>query len=73
MAKVENDIDIYYVVRKINTQRQENELAAIMKKRNSAWWKLISTSTALVDNKNQFSNLYLFWEKELVINTDEIW
>ena len=43
-----------------------------MKKLNSAGWKLISTSTALVDNKNQFSNLYLFWEKELVINTDDI-
>ena len=44
-------------------QRKENELAAIMKKRNSAGWKLISTSTAIVDTKNQFSNLYLFWEK----------
>ena len=44
-------------------KRQENELAAIMKKRNSAGWKLISTSTAIVDTKNQFSNLYLFWEK----------
>ena len=43
--------------------RQENELAVIMKKRNSAGWKLISTSTAIVDTKNQFSNLYLFWEK----------
>ena len=47
-----------------NTQRQENELAAIMKKLNSAGWKLISTSTAIVDTKNQFSNLYLFWEKK---------
>ena len=43
-----------------------------MKKRNSAGWKLIPTSTAIVDTKNQFSNLYLFWEKELVINTVEI-
>ena len=42
MAKVENDIDIYYAVGNANTQRQENELAAIMKKRNSAGWKLIS-------------------------------
>ena len=33
------------------------------KKRNSAEWKLISSSTAIVDTKNQFSNLYLFWEK----------
>ncbi len=68
MAKVENDLDIYYAVGNANTQRQENELAAIMKKRNSAGWKLISTSSAIVDTKNQFSNLYLFWEKKLVIN-----
>ena len=67
MAKVENDIDIY-AVGNANTQKQEEEIAAIMKKRNSAGWKLISTSTAIVDTKNQFSNLYLFWEKELVIN-----
>ena len=31
MAKVENDLDIYYAVGNANTQRQENELAAIMK------------------------------------------
>ena len=68
MAKVENDLDIYYAVGNANTQRQENEVVAIMKKRNSAGWKLISTSTAIVDTKNQFSNLYLFWEKKLVIN-----
>ena len=54
MAKVENDLDIYYAVGNANTQRQENELAG---------WKLISTSTAIVDTKNQFSNLYLFKEK----------
>ena len=65
MAKVENDLDIYYAVGNANTQRQENELAAILKKRNSAGWKLISTSTAIVDTQNQFSNLYLFWEKNL--------
>ena len=64
MTKVENDLDIYYEVGNANTQRQENELAAIMKKRNSAGWKLISTSTAIVDTKNLFSNLYLFWEKK---------
>ena len=63
MTKIENDLDIYYVVVNTNTQRQENELAAIMKKRNSAGWKLISTSTAIVETKNQFSNLYLFVEK----------
>ena len=72
MSKAENDLDIYYAVGNANTQIQENKLAAIMKKRNSAGWKLISTSTAIVDTKNQFSNLYLFWKKELVINTVEI-
>ena len=41
MAKVENDLDIYYAVRNANIQRQENELAAIVKKPNSAGWKLI--------------------------------
>ena len=64
MAKVENDLDIYYAVGNANTQRQESEIAAIMNKRNSEGWKLISTSTAIVDNKNNFSNLYLFWEKQ---------
>ena len=63
MTKVENDLNIYYAVGNANTQRQENELAAIMKKRNSAVWKLITTITAIVDTKNQFSNLYLFLEK----------
>ena len=63
MSKLENDFDIYYAVGNVNTQRQENELAAIMKKRNSAGWKLISTSTAIVDTKNQFSNFYLFLER----------
>ena len=64
MANVENDLDIYYAVGNANTQRQENELAAIMKKRNSLVWKLISTSIEIVDTKNYFSNLYQFWEKE---------
>ena len=63
MTSVENDLDIYYAVGNTNTQRQENEIAAILKKRNSAGWRLISTSTAIVDTKNLFSNLYLFWEK----------
>ena len=62
MAKLENDLDIYYAVGNANTQRQRNELAATMKKHNSAGWKLISKSTAIVDTKNQFSNLYLFCE-----------
>ena len=64
MALVENDLDIYYAVGNTNTKRQENEIEAIIKKRNSAGWKLISTSTAIVDTKKQFSNLYLFWEKK---------
>ena len=63
MAKVENDLDIYYAAGNANTQRQENELAAIMKKRNSGGSKLISKSITIVDTKNQFLNLNLFWEK----------
>ena len=63
MAKVENNLDIHYTVGYANTQRKENELAAIMKKRNSLGWKFISTNTAIIETKNQFSNLYLFWEK----------
>ena len=63
MAKLENDLDTYYAVGNANTQRQESEISVIINKRNSAGWKLISTSVAIVDNKNNFSNLYLFWEK----------
>ena len=63
MAKVENDLDIYYAIGNANTQRQESEITAIIKKRNSAGWKLISTNTAIVDTRNNFSNLYMFWEK----------
>tara|TARA_Y100000589_G_scaffold149328_1_gene142558 strand:+ start:337 stop:528 length:192 start_codon:yes stop_codon:yes gene_type:complete len=63
MTKLENDIDIYYAVGNANTQRQESEISAIIKKRNSAGWKLISTTVAIVDTANNFSNLYLFWEK----------
>jgi len=64
MTKVENDLDIYYAIGNTNTQRQESEITAIINKRNSSGWRLISTSTAIVDTKNQFSNLYLFWEKK---------
>ena len=64
MAKVENDLDIYYAVGNANTKRQENEIGAIMKKRNSGGWNLISSSMTIVDTKNQFPNLYLFWEKK---------
>ena len=71
MSNLENDLDIYYAVGNANTQRQENEIVAIMRKRNSAGWKLISTSTAVVDTKHQFSNLYLFWEKRNSVNTTQ--
>ena len=63
MTKLENDLDIYYAVGNANTKRQENEIAAIINKRNSAGWRLISTSTAIVHTQNNFSNIYLFWEK----------
>ena len=63
MKQRENDLDIYFAVGNANTSRQEAEIGKIIKKRNSMGWKLVSTSTAIVDATNQFSNLYLFWEK----------
>ena len=63
MASPENDLNVYYAFGNANTKRQENEIGLIIKKRNSAGWRLVSTSTAIVDTKNQFSNLYLFWKK----------
>ena len=63
MAKTENDLDIYYAVGNANTSRQETEIGEIIKKRNSLGWKLVSTSTTVVETFNQFSNLYLFWER----------
>ena len=71
IAKAENDLDSYYPVGNTNTQRREKEISAIMKNRNSADWSLISTSTAIVDTKNLFSNLYLF--EKILINTIDIW
>ena len=38
MSQVDNDLDIYYAVGNANTQRQENEIAAIIKKRNASGW-----------------------------------
>ena len=64
MAKTENDLDIYYAVGNANTSRQETESGENIKKRTSLRWELVSTSTAVVDTSNQFSNLYLFWEKQ---------
>ena len=63
MIKVDNDLDIYYAVGNANNKRQEGKLSAIIKILNSAGWKLLSASTAIEDTKNQFPNLYLFWEK----------
>ena len=63
MAKIENDLDIFNAVGNANTMGRENELAAIMKKNYSARLKWISTNNAILDTKNQFSNLYLFLEK----------
>ena len=62
MVKTKNDI--YYATGNANTSMQETEIGEIIKKQNSLGWKLISTSTAVVDTTNQFSNLYLFWEKQ---------
>ena len=64
MAKTENDLDIYYAVGNTNTSRQETEIGEIIEKRNSLGWKLVSTSTAVVDTSKKFSNLYIFWEKQ---------
>ena len=63
MAKVENDLDIYYPVGNTNTRRQENEIKAIMK--NVILQDEVDyNNTAIVDTKNQFLNHYLFWEKK---------
>ena len=64
MAKTENDLCIYCAFGNANTSRQETENGEIIQKRNLLGWKLVSTNTAVVDTSNQFSNLYLFWEKQ---------
>ena len=61
--KVGNALDIYYAVGNANTQRQENEFALIMKKSNSARWKLISRRTAIVDTKKSFQIFIYFGKK----------
>ena len=63
MLKIQNDLDIYYAVGNANTFRQETEIGEIIKKGNLFGWKLVSTTTAVVDKTNHFANLYLFWEK----------
>ena len=60
MANPENIIDIYNTVGNANTQRQENGIGLIIKKLNFARWKLVSTSAAIVETKNQFPNLCIF-------------
>ena len=68
MTKLENDLGIlYYAVGNTNTQRQENKIATIMKKRNSAGWKLISTCTAIIDTKTSFQTFIYFLEKNKLI------
>ena len=66
MKNIENDMDIYFAVGNANTLRQGKEIREIFKRRNSLGWKIVSTSTAIVDMKNQFSNLYIFWEREKI-------
>ena len=72
MAKVENDIDIYYLVGNANTQRQENEITSIIKKRHSTEFQLISKSSAIVDPK-QVLKYFIHFEKEIVNNTVDIY
>ena len=64
MLRAKNDSEIYYAVGNTNTSRQEIEIGVIIKKRYSLEWKLVSTSIAVVNVLNHFSNLFLFWEKK---------
>ena len=64
MKNIENDMDIYFAVG--NTLRQEKKIREIFKRRNYLGQKIVSTSTAIVDMENQFSNLYIFWEREKI-------
>lgn len=63
MARVENDLDIYYEVGNTNTQKQENEIAAIMKNRNSTGWRLISTSMAMVEILETYFQTCIYFGK----------
>ena len=64
MKNIENDMDVYFGVGNANALRQEKEISEILERRNYLGWKMVSTSTAFVDMQNQFSNLYIFWERE---------
>ncbi len=44
----ENDLGIYYEFRNPNTSRQETEISAIIKRRNSHRLKLVSSTKAAV-------------------------
>ena len=66
MAKVENNIDIYILRSwKYKYSKKRKRTCSNYEKCNSAGWKLVSTSTAMVDTKDQFSNLYLFLGKRI--------
>ena len=72
MTKVEMTL-IFITQQEIQILKDKKmKKSAIMKKSNSAGLKVILTSTAIIDNSKQFSNFYLFWEKELVINSVDI-
>ena len=60
MAKTEYHIEMCYAIGNSIVFRKETQIGEIIKKRNSLGWKLVSTSTAVVDTSNQFSSLYLF-------------
>ena len=72
MSHVENNLDIYSVFGNANTQRQENEIASIIKKRNASGWELISTSTVIVDTKKFVLKSLFILGKEIVINIVDI-
>ena len=64
MANVENDLICNITQLKMQTLKdKKTNFQQLRKNRNSAGCNLISASTSIVDTKNQFSNIYLFWEK----------
>ena len=66
MTNIENEMDIYLAVRDANALRQEKEIREILEKINFLGCKIVSTSTAIVDIKHQFSNLYIFGDREQI-------
>ena len=68
MAKVENDLDIYSAVGNANTQRQEDEITAIMKKRilpDGSWSQQALQKLIL---KTSFQ-IFIYFEKKKLNNT----